>query len=204
MCAHYFAYTEKDLIEIRLIIEEWNQMIFKPVLLATDHVRPANVSPVITKDGLQPMKWGFPSPTGKGINLHARSETAAEKPMFKEAFSSRRCAISTTGFIEFGEAKDQLSLFEQPAPTKKKPKKDGYIFTLPDTPVFHMAGLYNPFTVDGVTIPHFVVMTMGANRSVIEIHDRMPVILLGNETSEWLEKGTLPGIAPLFENKKIA
>ena len=47
-------------------------------------VFPSNMAPVITRHGeLTTMLWGFPRFDGKGLIINARSETAAEKPMFR-------------------------------------------------------------------------------------------------------------------------
>ena len=52
-------------------------------------VFPSNMAPVITRHGeLTTMRWGFPRFDGKGLIINARSETAAEKPMFRAPMRS--------------------------------------------------------------------------------------------------------------------
>ncbi len=39
---------------------------------------------------------------------------------------------------------------------------------------------------NGVDVPHFVILTTVANRSIGKLHDRMPVILRKQDESAWL------------------
>lgn len=59
-------------------------------------VRPSQRAPVLI-DAPQgaaalAMDWGFPAPEG-GLVINARSETAAEKPLFRNAVMARRCVL---------------------------------------------------------------------------------------------------------------
>lgn len=205
MCASYFAWSEEEVREIQVIIDEWNKMIFKTVSLSTELVRPSHIAAVSTSEGLRPMKWGFPPPGGKGaLLINARSETAAEKPTFRAAYASRRCVISATGFIEYAEDSSQKSLFDGSAPKKKAVKKIPYLFTIPGEEKFGMAGLYSVYPAGGISVPHFTVMTAPANASVAPIHDRMPVILRGREAADWLEAKKLPAASPALAYKLSA
>src|SRR5258708_6851210 len=56
---------------------------------------------------LLPMRWGFVpawAPDDAGAMINARSETAAGKPTFREAFRQRRCLIPADGFYEWTKA----------------------------------------------------------------------------------------------------
>jgi putative SOS response-associated peptidase YedK len=199
MCAHYFAYTEGDMIEIQRIIEEWNRTIFKPVTLASGDVYPGSIAPVAVRDGLRPMKWGYPLAWGKGINRHARVETASVK--FSGDMRYRRCLIPASSFYEYGAADDQLSLLEMPG--SKTARKIRYRFSLPGGSPFHLAGLFRDHLIDGVSVPHFVVLTAQSSAPVSGVHDRMPIVLCGGGSPEWLEEGTLTGSSRILE-KQIA
>jgi putative SOS response-associated peptidase YedK len=63
----------------------------------TGEIFPTDTVPILTgtsgKIEVSLMKWGFPGLKGNDIIFNARSETIAEKPMFKKAFSNRRCLI---------------------------------------------------------------------------------------------------------------
>ena len=115
------------------------------------------------------MQWGFKmSKAGQSDKLiiNARAETAADKPMFRQALAQRRCVLPTTGFYEWTH---------DAAKTK-------YLFRLPDQPMLYLAGL---FSVEQER-PGFVVLTQEANASMREVHHRMPVILGQNELTAWL------------------
>ena len=201
MCARYTVYTEEEIVELRQIIAEVERKIFQGQTVATDEIRPTNIAPVVTGDGPQAMKWGFPGIQGKGLVRHARSETITEKRMFSEAAKSRRCIIPATGFFEWGTDNEQLSLLDSVSQTKQPKIK--YLFTLPGAAMFYLAGLYSYYALGDTAFPHFVVMTAAANASVSDVHDRMPVILRGDECSAWLTEGILSSVSPLL-GKRIA
>jgi len=109
--------------------------------------------------------WGLHNPKSKQLIINARSETVTEKPMFRDAFLHRRCAVPSAGFYEW---------------QKKSGQK--YRFSLPEDSVFYFAGLFN--ISDGVG--HFVILTTEANESVSPIHNRMPLILTEQTYQTWL------------------
>lgn len=201
ICAHYTVFSEEEILEMRQIIAEVERKIYGGQALSKEDIRPSNIAPVITSRGAEPMKWGFPHPRGKNVIINARCETALEKPMFREAAAKRRCVIPAIGYFEWGETPDgQLSLLDEPAKSKSKEK---YLFTLPDSPVLFLAGFYNEYILDnGFRFPHYVVMTMDANSSVSDIHDRMPVILRGGQHTKWLETGELADSSPMLARRK--
>ena len=199
MCAHYFAYTEEDIIEINKIIEDWNKVIFTPVKLSTGDVFPKNIAPVVTNAGAAPMKWGFPGFQKSGVIFNARSETMWEKSLFRNAAASRRCVVPASCYFEWGNAQESLLGDEQP----KKTPKVKVRFTLPGAPMFYLAGIFGDYPLDTLSIPHFVVLTTEANDSVSGVHDRMPVILRGEEAAAWLEDKKLPENSPALD-KQIA
>ena len=66
-------------------------------------VFPTDPVPVLMEAGaeLAPevMVWGYPGVGGKGrAIINARSETALERPMFRQSVLGRRCVLPTTGF----------------------------------------------------------------------------------------------------------
>jgi len=142
--------------------------------LPRGEVFPANIAPIITNDGAEAVKWGFPHWKGAGVIINARSETAAEKSMFRKPLLERRCVIPSSGFFEW----DRVS---------GKKKKDKYLLRRPGEHVLFMAGMINSFRdADGQDYSAFVILTTAANSSVAPIHDRMPVILAPDERDRWL------------------
>lgn len=116
------------------------------------------------------LRWGIPGYTPKGgrrkgqILFNARSETAMEKPTFREAVRSRRVVIPAAGFYEWN------------------PKKEKYQFWRPDSKALFMAGCMNRYE-DG---DRFVILTTAANESMEPVHERMPLILEPDEVGSWI------------------
>ncbi|MBR5094799.1 MAG: SOS response-associated peptidase family protein [Oscillospiraceae bacterium] len=107
-----------------------------------------------------PATFGLPGFSDGKLLLNARAETAAEKKTFSRSFQERRILLPATGFYEWG----------------RDPAKTKYLFTVDELPVFYLCGLYEQ--VDGIY--RFVILTRAANASMLETHDRMPV-LVGEE-----------------------
>lgn len=116
------------------------------------------------------------TPAGKGVRgsaprlvINARSETAVEKPLFRDSFLWRRCVVPSTGFYEWGDGKE-----------KRK-----YHFRLPGGGALYMAGIWRPWEDGG----QFLILTAPANPSVAEIHHRMPVIIGRESFRDWFGGG---------------
>lgn len=164
MCGRY-QFTAEQCAEIRQIADEiqrkygigsWNP----------GEIRPTNLAPVILDNAgkLAPrlMKWGYQLPGTLVIN--ARAETAAEKPLFRDSVQSRRCLIPSTGFYEWDSQKRK------------------YLFTLPGEGALYMAGLYDRRGNEDC----YCILTTAPNTSMRPIHDRMPLILTGEQRRDWL------------------
>jgi putative SOS response-associated peptidase YedK len=122
------------------------------------------------------MKWGFSTSDGKLI-INARSETAEEKPMFKSAMANRRCLIPASGYFEW--------------------KKDGkhktkYAFHRSDG-MLYLAGCYRE--EKDSPLPTFVILTRNAVGDIIDIHDRMPVIVPKDKIDDWFGGKDILGYA---------
>lgn len=166
MCGRY-SLAPEQCAEIAEIVRQVQDRV------KTGEIFPTNAVPVLVKAGqaLTPdmMAWGFPRFQGKsGCIINARSETALERPMFRKSLLERRCIVPTTGFFEWG-----------PDGHGKKKK---YQFNLPgEATALYLAGLWSDFSGER----RCVILTASANRSVSDIHDRMPVILEKNRLETW-------------------
>ncbi len=121
------------------------------------------------------MRWGLvpawaadPSIGGRLIN--ARSETAARKPAFRDAFAERRCLVPADGFYEW----QKLG-----ASSGGRPAKQPWWIHRPDRRPFAFAGLWERWRgrEGGPTLVSFTILTTEPNERVRPLHDRMPVIL---------------------------
>jgi putative SOS response-associated peptidase YedK len=169
MCGRFYMDPE-DAKEIKKIIEEINDKYKDaPELsaLKTGEIFPTDTVPTLTAQKPILMQWSFPRHDGKGQVINARLETAAEKPMFRSLFTSKRCLIPASGYFEW----------EKRGTTKQK-----YAIGLGE-PLF-MAGLYRLDAIDKT--PRFVILTKPAAPKLEFIHDRMPVILAKDYHDAWL------------------
>ena len=110
------------------------------------------------------MLWGFPGYGGKGLIINARAENVFERRAFRESAQHRRCVIPAKGFYEWNLNREK------------------YSFERDDSPVLWMAGFYDRFRDQD----RFVILTTAANASVSPVHDRMPLLLEGEELEDWI------------------
>jgi putative SOS response-associated peptidase YedK len=127
------------------------------------------------------MRWGLipywakePSIGLKTIN--AMSETAAEKPAFRDAMRWRRCLILADGFYEW----------KRFGPKEKQP----YNFGMADDSPFAFGGLWDRWLdQDNEAIETCTILTTKPNSLVADVHDRMPVMLRPEHYDLWLDPG---------------
>jgi len=160
-------------------------------------VRPTDTAAVIlVADGRRigrMMRWGLVPFWAKDLKIgvsmiNARSETAFEKPAFREAILKRRCLIPADGFFEWTDVvAEEVDLFGEPR--KGKPRKQPQLITVTDQPLFAFAGLYERWKdrQTGAIIPSFTILTCEPNEVVVPIHDRMPVILRPEFHARWMD-----------------
>lgn len=124
------------------------------------------------------VRWGLvPSwvkdPASFSLLINARSETAAEKPSFRAAMRHHRCLIPASGFYEWRRtAEGKQPFWISP--------KDGGVMTF--------AGLWDTWSdPDGGDIDSGAVLTTNANKTIGEIHHRMPAILMPDAFDDWLD-----------------
>ena len=185
MCGRYSVMTEEDILEMREILEEINRRYAGDPQLGSfrgGEIFPTNTVPVLAADGktdshrAELMRWGFPRFQGSGVVINARSETVAEKPMFRSAFTARRCVVPSTGFYEWRHEEGRKT-------------GERLLFRLPERPLLYMAGLYGVFPAPDTQGPAwtgFVILTTAANPSVSTVHDRMPLVLEEEELDLWI------------------
>lgn len=109
MCGRYYI-AEDDLSdELSRMIDELNRKKTPEGLKTSGEIFPSDIVPVLAnsrKQDVQPfaMRWGYAFPNGRPI-INACSETAAQKPMFKDGMRQRRCVIPCQPLLRVGEAR---------------------------------------------------------------------------------------------------
>lgn len=168
MCGRY--YIDPQDYELARLLE--GQEDLAPGLKTKGEIFPSDLVPVRTGlSEFRPMRWGF---TGihKGLVINARSETAEEKPLFRQAMRDRRCLIPASGYYEWQTING---------------KKEKYAFFLPHEPLY-LAACYRKEAQD--RLDHFVILTRQAPPDLGLIHPRMPVIIPPHLLDTWLNQST--------------
>lgn len=168
MCGRYFftgMTTDEKLTAIVNMMENRYPGEYK-----TGEIFPGDTAPAVVQDSGRlfpvPAIFGFPGFDSGKLLINARSETAAQKKTFADSLRERRAILPAQGFYEWSH----------------DGKKTKYYFRVEDRPVLYLCGMYK--IVDGK--PRFVILTRPANESMIETHDRMPVIAAEDEVRSYL------------------
>jgi putative SOS response-associated peptidase YedK len=181
MCGRYVIEDYQELSERLIQVPLRYNFQFRP----TWNAAPSQTLPVIVEEdggewvvrgmhwGLIP-KWTKPGTKPKVTPINARSETAAEKPMFKSLLKYRRCIVPANGFYEWKR---------QDAKTKIP-----FYIHRKDDPLMFFAGLYDEAETESGPLQSYTIMTTSANGQMTELHDRMPVIMDPEDIEDWLSR----------------
>ncbi len=185
MCGRYSLISDISALQVRFDFDP-------PV---TEHRSRYNIAPtqnvltVRAGDGrnvAEHMRWGLIPSWAKDMSIgnraiNARAETLAERPMFRTALRRRRCLILADGFYEWirqGKARQPMRILL----TTGEP--------------FAFAGLWETWTnPEGEFIHSCTIITTTPNDVMRPIHDRMPVILMPEHESAWLDSSNVDASA---------
>lgn len=117
--------------------------------------------------------------------INARLESAADKPMWRDAFASRRCLVPAMGWYEWAP-RERVDPDTGEVTTIKQP----HFIHAPDQSLLLFAGLYSERPDDklGTTLT-MAIITAEAKGAAAAIHDRMPVMLRGEAAEQWASPG---------------
>ena len=151
-------------------------------IITNGEVRPTDIVPVIAPNakGIKsvfPMQWGFLAVNNKRAIFNARTETANQKPTFRDAWKSHRCIIPASYYFEWQHFK---------SPDGKKRTGDKFIIQPTGCTSTWLCGLYR--IENGY--PVFVILTQEPTNELAKIHDRMPLILPKNKIDDWIDLNT--------------
>lgn len=135
--------------------------------------------------GLVPPWWSKPLSEFKLTTFNARSEEAATKPVFRDAWAKRRCLIPAIGWYEW-----------QAAQGGKGAKTPHFITMRRNTPGFWFAGLWSQTMVAGEPLRSCTILTTAAGEATKHLHPRTPVVLDDETADQWLDLSADP--APLM------
>lgn len=172
MCGRYYIAEEDMEEELRAVIEILNRRPQPEGLKLGGEVRPTDIAPVIARNRRREksafaMRWGYALPGG-ALNINARSETAAAKPLFRESMARRRCVVPASFYFEWEKrGRERLRYAIRPA----------------DRAPTLLAGLYR--LTEG--LPEFTILTRAPAPEIAFIHERMPVLLPPSLVDDWLD-----------------
>ena len=123
------------------------------------------------------LRWGLVPHWVKDLKatrqpINARGETVATLPLFRDAFTRRRCLVPADAFYEW-----------QTSPGDKAPAKLPWAIARADGACMALAGLWEDWRgPDDTVIRSFTIVTTSANPALRHLHERMPVVL---EEADW-------------------
>lgn len=131
-------------------------------------------------------RWGLTPPWLTDMSrtpAHARAETVAEQPMFRQAFRERRCLLPANGFYEWR------------GDVRKRP----FWLTPGEGSALFFAGIWEAYPVEGHTYLSVAVITQAA------ANQRRPLILDAQGQADWLANDTpLPVLQALLAAPQTA
>ena len=132
--------------------------------------------------GLVPHWWTKPLAGFRAATFNARSEEAAAKPMFRDAWRRGRCLVPAIGYYEWARAREESG--------KAGMKRAFFITPRGNAPGFCMAGLWAQAEIGGERMLSFAVLTCPAGAATRHLHPRSPVILAATDWERWLAPGS--------------
>jgi putative SOS response-associated peptidase YedK len=182
MCGRYVMATPaSDLVALFEVDEQgadlpepsWN---IPPTTLVPIVVEPAprDDSPPVRR--LEAARWGLVPAWADDVSVgqrafNARCETAASKPMFRDAVQTRRALVPADGWYEWQKRGDA-----------KLP------FYIHDDAPLTFAGLYAWWKQpDGTWLLSTAILTTAATGALAEIHERMPLVVGPEMRDAWVD-----------------
>jgi len=163
--------NETDLIQLN------SDDRFSHFNVAPTHEMPVSYENKDNKRILESMHWGYmgwkPKPGKKPfLPINTRDDSITKKPMWKKAFTERRCIIPANGFYEW---------------TGKKGNKTPHYIYPKNQSFLGFAGIYSDLAPEDKSAKRsYSIITTSPNKLMENIHDRMPVILHPEEFNDWL------------------
>ena len=182
MCGRYRLSRRKQIVEEYFDCPDW-QDDWNPRY----NIAPTQPVPVIRHNPKEPvrqislMKWGLiphwaKAPSVATGTINAKSETATEKPAFRDPMKFRRCLIPADGFYEW---------------KRTGGAKQPFCFEVNNGELFGLAGLWDGWKdASGNWVKTCSILTTTPNAVTSAVHNRMPVILDPARYDLWLDPRT--------------
>lgn len=173
MCNDY-----RLMVDVAAIVEDFADLKIKirfsegpPNIQAREDIKITDVGPIIRsvegtrgEGDLVRRRWSWPGQNKRPV-YNFRSDG--------REFTSNRCLIVADGFYEFTDSAE-----------KGKKRKDKWLFTKRNEPIFCIAGIWRETKDVGEA---FTMLTMGPGPDIAPYHDRQVVILERDAWADWLD-----------------
>ncbi|MHA2028170.1 MAG: SOS response-associated peptidase [Candidatus Kariarchaeaceae archaeon] len=176
MCGRFSYFIGNDILQKYFQVPEISNEI-QPKY----NVAPNDFTFVVVNKGnntLKQMRWGLlphwsPNDSNSMKMINARAETVWQKSAFKHSIAKKRCIIPVSGFFEWKTLNS---------------RKIPYFIFLKGQELMPLGGIYDVWYSDfGYTVTTFSIITTEANKTISEIHNRMPLILNQQNSEKWLD-----------------
>jgi len=155
------------------------------------NIAPTQDAPVIRvaevrEDGAEPgervialHRWGLVPVWARDVAIgnrmiNARSETASDKPAFRDAIRTRRCLVPLNGFYEWER--------------RGRVRAPWWFHPVEGEGPWAAAGLWERWwDGDNRLLHSFTILTTDANEVVSPLHDRMPMLLDDAGQDRWMD-----------------
>ena len=194
MCGRYVTRTDVDGLTRLFVVDERHVDELAP----SYNVAPTDAVPAVVEHAdrrhLVALHWGLVPAWSRDRRsaarmINARSETAAEKPAFREALARRRCLLPADGFYEW-ERRDGAKL--------------PWFVHRADQQPMALAGLWSvwrdPTDPGAEPVRTCAVLTTAATEPLAWLHDRMPVAIEPADWDRWLDRSVtdVPAVTDLL------
>jgi putative SOS response-associated peptidase YedK len=182
MCGRYTLIANAEAIRLlfelpafdeRLVVPRYNIAPTQPIAVVRQGPRGRELIPA--RWGLIP--WWSKDPKALPLMINARAEGIEEKPAYRDPFKYRRCLVPASGFYEWQ--------------SRERGSKQPYAVEAADGGLIAFAGLWETWHgTDGSEIDTAAIVTTDANRLLLPIHERMPVVVEPGDFEAWLSPRT--------------
>lgn len=178
MCGRFAQFQMREKYLTDIADEDERDIPYDPEPIARYNVAPGTRVLLLSERAdrlhLDPVVWGYaPGWWDKAPLINARVETAATSRMFKPLWQHGRAIVFADGWYEWKKEGD-----------KKQPY---FIHRADGEPVFMAAIGSTPFE-RGDEAEGFLIVTAAADRGLVDIHDRRPLVLSPQAARAWMRQ----------------
>lgn len=180
MCGRFAQAQSREEYLAFLVEEAERDIAYDPEPIGRYNVAPGSKVLLLSERDnalhLDPVLWGYaPGWWDKAPLINARVETAATSRMFKPLWQHGRAIVFADGWYEWKK--------------EGNAKQPWFIHRADGQPIFMAAIGSTPFE-RGDEAEGFLIVTAAADKGMVDIHDRRPLVLTPEAAREWMSQET--------------